>query len=294
MARTREDIKKEMTVPFMANVVLSAIYGFGPGSSFEQEFSILSLENIIFEIMAMAIMVVEQKFDFHSLEVDTKLLNQKHGRLPFYRTMALAFQYGHDLITDKDFYDNTAFTDVEIENSKIIKYAAVEETEDSLVILKIAGETNNVLSPISAEPLFAIKEYFKEVRPAGVSLNIINFEPDRLYVNLKIYRDPLVLNAEGQSILNANFPVDDAIDEYMKELPFNGEFIIAHFVDKLQKVPGVKIPHVLQVQSSWIDPTVNDYGELVPVDVKTIPVSGYFTVADVEGQPALINIEYVV
>ena len=74
----------------------------------------------------------------------------------------------------------------------------------------------------------------------------------------------------------------------MKELPFNGELIIQNLVDKLQQVPGVKIAHVLNVESSWIDPEVNDYGEPQPIDVKRIAVSGYYKVVDFE------NVTYVV
>jgi hypothetical protein len=159
----------------------------------------------------------------------------------------------------------------------------VEEKElatDTLVLLKVAGETDGDLAPIGAEPFDALKEYFKDARPAGVKLNIINYLPDLLWLNLRIYRNPLVIDANGMSIADGNYPVLDAIDQYMKELPFNGEFVIAHFVDKLQKVPGVNIPHVLNVETAWINPDTGGYGAPVPVSVKTIPVSGYFKVQE--------------
>jgi hypothetical protein len=117
---------------------------------------------------------------------------------------------------------------------------------------------------------------------------IVNHLPDILLLNLQIYRDPLVLDSSGMSILNGNYPVQDAINEYMKELPFNGELVLAHFVDKLQKAEGVVIPHLVNAESQAIDINTNEYMDAEPINVKTIPVSGYFTI------PNFDNVNYVV
>ena len=85
-----------------------------------------------------------------------------------------------------------------------------------------------------------------------------------------------------------NAPLRDAIKAYMKQLPFNGELILAHLVDHLQRVEGVIIPHIISAQSSWIDPTANGYQTAQPINVRAIPVSGYFEMVDFNG------IEYVV
>lgn len=248
-----------------------------------------SIYGLLFFIVASAIHLLELFFDAHKAEVDTAITNQKSGRATWYRTMALRFQYGFDLIADRDYFDNTGATDEQIENSQIIKYAAVEESDsESRLILKIAGETGGELAPIPQAERNAFDAYLNEFRFAGVKVTVINYEPDRLYLNLEIYRDPLVLDENGQSILTGEKPVEAAINEYMKELPFNGELIIQNLVDKLQQVPGVKIAHVLNVESSWIDPEVNDYGEPQPIDVKRIAVSGYYKVVDFE------NVTYVV
>lgn len=289
MGRSKTEIKNEMTARFMADPTLSEKYGFVLGASFEKEFSYLSFENILFEIVAFGMFLHEQIFDNHKKEIDDKLYNQKAGRAPWYRFMALQFQYGFDLITDTDRFNNAGATAQQIEDSKIIKYAAVVESEDeSRMILKIAGEQEDELAPIEAAKRESFDAYLEEIQFSGVNITVINYRHDQLFLNLRIYRDPLVLDANGMSILNANFPVQNAINEYMKELPFNGEFVVAHFVDKLQKVEGVKIPHVINIETSWIDPAVDDYGVPVPIDVKAIPVSGYFKVVDFE------SIEYVV
>ncbi|MBP4139615.1 nucleotidyltransferase, partial [Flavobacterium sp. P7388] len=124
MARTRTQIKTEITTPFMANESLAVKYGFALGASFDAEFSLVSLENILFEIVALAMFIHEQFFDQHAKEVDERLSNEKPGTLPWYRTMALRFQYGFDLAPQKDYFDNGTATPEQIESSKIIKYSA--------------------------------------------------------------------------------------------------------------------------------------------------------------------------
>jgi hypothetical protein len=286
MARTRTDIKLEMTSKFMANETLAANYGFTLGTLFSDEFSIVSFENILFDILSFSVFVLEQIFDTHKQEVDTIIEQKMPHRPSWYRTKALAFQYGFDLIKDSDKYDNTGFTEEQIANSKIIKYSAVTQNAGQ-VLIKIASESDGVLSPITAPQKAAFDTYVQEIADCGVKYIVINNLPDILLLNLQIFRDPLVLDANGMSILNANYPVQDAILEYMKELPFNGELVLAHLVDKLQQVDGVRIPNILNAESQIIDST-GQYLPAQPITVKTVPESGYFTI------PNFDNVSYVV
>ena len=201
----------------------------------------------------------------------------------------MAFQLGFDLKTDSDEFNNTGYSSEQIEASKIVKYSAVVEAEnDSRLIVKIAGETDGELNRLNEQQVASFKTYMQEVRDAGVKLTVINYEADKLFLDLQINYDPLVLSSNGQHLINANFPVVDAIKAYMKELPFNGELVLAHLVDKLQQVEGVRIPTIMSASTSWIDENTNSYGDPIGIAVKAIPVSGYFKVESFE------NIRYVV
>ncbi|MCV9929529.1 nucleotidyltransferase [Flavobacterium sp. LS1R49] len=292
MARKQTEIKKEITTSFMSNAVLATNYGFPINANFEDVFSKVSIENILFEIVAFSTWTLEVLFDFHKKENDEKIANQKSGTLPWYRTMALLFQYGFDLVKDKDYFNNEGVTDEQIEASKIIKYAAVAETDESdnksRVIIKIAGETNGKLSPITLDQKTTFeKTYIKDIKWAGISVTVINYLPDKLYLNIQIKRDALVLDKNGMSILYANFPVNDAIMEYMKELPFDGDLRLSALVDKLQIIPGVLDATILSAESAWINPQIDDYDNPQPIFISKIPVSGYFEVVTFD------NIKYV-
>ncbi|MDA6067987.1 nucleotidyltransferase [Flavobacterium sp. AC] len=290
MARTKTQIKTEMTKVFMANENYATSYGFVLGASFENEFSLVSLENILFEIVALAHYFHELFFDQHAKEVDERLANEKAGTLPWYRTMALRFQYGFDLMADKDYFENGNATIEEIENSKIIKYAAVNEaTDSSRVILKIAGEESGKLKEFTdPAQVEAIEFYFKRIKVAGTALTIINYKADKLFLNIKIKRDALVLNESGMSKLNADYPVNDALQEFMKELKFNGELQLSSLIDKIQLVPGVLDATLLSAASAWINPEINGYGDPQPINISKVAESGYFEIVTFD------NIAYVV
>jgi hypothetical protein len=285
MARTRQQIKDSITTQFMANETLAVRYGFPVGAIFEEHFSIVSIENFLFEIVATAIYLHEQIFAQHTIEIDEIIRNQKTGRLPWYREMALKFQYGFNLVADRDYYDNTGIDDALVASSKIIKYAAANEAEQSSrVILKIAGSDG----PVTDEQKTAFAAYVDEFKIAGTEVTIINYLPDRLYLSIQVKRDAQVLTETGMSALNGNYPVNEAIEEYLTELPFNGELKLSALVDKIQLVPGVLDVTVLSAETAWINPEVNDYGEPQPVFIAKIPESGYFEVVTYD------NIAYVV
>jgi hypothetical protein len=287
MARNRAAIKLEMTTAFMANESLAGTYGFTVGASFADEFSIVSFENILFDITSYFMFLLEQIFDTHKKEVDDIIEAKMPHRPSWYRSKAKAFQYGFDLIEDSDKYDNTGYTNDVVEASKIIKYSAVTQNGGQLLI-KIAAENGGVLAPITAPQKAAFDAYIAEIADCGVKYIVVNKQPDILLLNLQIYRDSLVIDGNGMSILNGNYPVQDGILEYMKELPFNGELVLAHLVDKLQQVEGVRIPHIVNAESQIIDINTNQYLPPQPINVKTVPESGYFTI------PNFDNVTYVV
>lgn len=279
MARSVEVIQEQILTSIENNTNLADL----------NSTSKVALYRLFAYIIAYAIYLHEVIFDTHKEEVDTAINNQKTGRLSWYRTVALNFQYGFDLLEDQDVFDNTGATEEQIADSKIIKYAAVNESDTSRVVIKIAREIDGELQPIDAAQRAAFDAYLEEVRYAGVKHTVVNYLPDKLFLNLQIERDPLVLDENGMSILNGNYPVQEAIEAYMKLLPFNGEFVVFDFLKYIEaNAEGVITPTAINIESSFIDPLTDAYGEPVSIPIKTIPFSGYFKVENYD------NISYVV
>ena len=229
-------------------------------------------------IIAVAIWSLEKLFDLHRADIDKRLAELKPHTARWYRSKALAFQYGFDLLTDSDKFNNTGHTEEQIEASKIVKYSAVVESpNEGRLIVKIAGEQGEQLQPITDAQKQAFEAYLQEIKDAGVRLSVVNYHPDVLHLQMKIVYDPLVLDSNGQSIIHATKPVETAIKEYLKRLPFNGELVLAHLIDELQQAEGVRIPHLVLAQSKNIT-SGGSYGDFETIEISKIPTAGYFTI----------------
>ncbi len=229
-------------------------------------------------IIAVAIWSLEKLFDQHRADIDKRLAELKPHTARWYRSKALAFQYGFDLLPDSDKFNNQGHTEKAIEASKIVKYSAVIESKnEGRLIVKIAGEQGEQLQPITDAQKQAFEAYLQEIKDAGVRLSVVNYQPDILHLQMKIVYDPLVLDSNGQSIIHATKPVEKAIKDYLKRLPFNGELVLAHLIDALQQAEGVKIPHLVLAQSKNITSS-GEYGAFETIEINKIPTAGYFTI----------------
>lgn len=277
--RTLEEIQNEIITAKESNPELSRLSSTSKSAIWR---------NLVYTI-SFAIWLLENIFQQHKKEVDTALLELTPHTPRWYRNKALAFQYGFDLLTDSDKYNNEGFTEEQIANSKIIKYSAVVEAEtESRLIIKIATEKNDELNPIDVQEQQTFEAYIKEIKDAGVRITVINYEPDILRLGIRIVRNPLVLDANGMSILTGKYPIQDDLQEFMKELPFNGELILQDLANKLEKTEGVKIVQIDYAQSKWIDADLGGYGSFENIDMRKVPVSGYFKIEDFN------NVSYVV
>lgn len=235
-------------------------------------------------IIAFAIDLLRQMFETHKTELNELIATKKIHSGIWIREQLLGFQLGFTLVPGTDRWYNTGKTEAEIEASKIIKYAAVTESVDEKrVICKIAGETDGELAPLGESEIEAVGNWLMKIKAAGVPYTVINYLPDLLQLNITIYRDPLVLTQSGTHRISGKEVVKDALKEFMKELPFNGELRIQELSNKLEQTEGVNLVSVGSVLSSWINPETGNYGDWEAVQVRKIAESGYFKIQDFNG-----------
>lgn len=282
--RTRAEIKREIVDAFMANEEMQQRYGFDPNQSFESQFSLVSYENVLFEIIAFSHYILEQIFGVHKRELDELIASKKLHNGIWIREQLLNFQYGFTLIPGTDIWNNVGKTEAEILQSKIIKYAAVtESSNEKRVICKVATEIDGELQPLTSDEIEAVSEWLMQIKAAGVPYTLINYLPDLLQLNIRIYRDPLVLTSNGVHRVDGTKPVEDALKAFMKELPFNGELRLQDLSNKLEQTEGVNLVQIDSVLTSWIDAGLGNYGDWEVVDVRKVPESGYFKIEDFNG-----------
>lgn len=280
MARTVTEIKKEMTDAFVANTAVRNTYGLTPGRSFEEEFSVASIESILFHCLAFGLFVIYSFFDLFKQEIDTSIINYTHPTLVWFAEKIKTFQYGDAPVAETDYYDNTGLTDAQIEVKRVIKYAAAIEQNFSNgrvgVRIKVAGEDvsgNRVKLPNAERD--AAREFLKIFKPAGTYCELTTDDPDYLKLSLKIYYNPLVLNNQGQRLDGTDFtPLQTAISNHLKNLPFNGRFNLTSLVDAMQAVDGIEDPRILSAQTKY---AALPYADVVD---EVIPDAGYLKIYD--------------
>lgn len=239
------------------------------------------------EVVGFAIWNFQEAARAYYSDVAELIRTQKVPSLRWYRDEAMRFQFGFPMYTEQIVFDNTGYTEDEIAASKIIKYCSATRSlvnNRYVIVLKIGTENAGEIVPVEPAQELAFAEYVEEFAPAGDYVVTVNFLPDLLRLNLRIFVDPLQIDsATGMHFLGGNYPVEDAIRAFLKNLPFNGELSIQRLEEAILAVPGVEDLKRISVESAWIDPATTGYGAFQPVQVVKIPRSGHFKIDNFAG-----------
>lgn len=236
MARSVAEIKKTMTDAFMADATIREKYGLSVNDTFSGKFSSVSIESILFFIVAACCHVLEMIFEQHKRDVEDKIAMAVVASVPWYYKMALAFQYGDSLVLNER---TQQYEYASIDESKqVVKYVAVRDKGTSVQIL-VSGDQGGSPVALSNDVLTVFKQYMNRVKVAGVILNITSKASDSLSITATITIDPLVLDGNGALLTDGSKPVEKAIKEHLKHIIYGGTFNKTKLVDAIQAVDGV-------------------------------------------------------
>ncbi|MBK5213648.1 MAG: hypothetical protein JJE55_08320 [Flavobacteriaceae bacterium] len=257
--RELKDIKNAMTATFVGSETVQLLYGLNPANTFEQEFSIYSIENIFFDIFAFAIWTLESLFYILKNQIDALIVANKHGKLEWYINTALNYQHGFELDDFGDYINGDA-TPEEIAASKIIANVAFEKSVirgHGVIRAKVVRLVADEYVQLLPEQLAGFHAYINRKTLFGLAVLSMSRPHDTLTVNMKIWYDPLVLDSNGSRLDGTDdAPAITAIKAYLKSVKFNGEFVGTKLVDEVQKVQGVAIPKLIGAagKSSFLSP----------------------------------------
>ncbi len=268
MARTIDKIKTDLKQAFMQETTLQEKYGFAANAAFDSTFSRFSIESILLYIIAASIWTLEKLFDTHTKEVTDHIATMKPHSLRWYVEKAKAFMYGVPLINGTDQHNTEGMTDEQINQAKIVTFAACTEANATLY-LKVAKAGP---APLTTDEKAAFVAYLHEIKDAGVRIDVISEQGDYLNLNMVIYYDPLLINANGENKATSNKVVEDAIKAYIENIPFNGEFRKNELEDAIQAVEGVVMVELGVVEHSETGED-GTFEEVIPY---CKPTSGYF------------------
>lgn len=274
MARTVEEIKKDMTAEFMKMEAVKSRYGLDGSKSFADCFSMASLENIIFYVFAVAVWALEKLFDLHRADVDARIEQLEPHTLRWYVSKAKAYMQGQKLVTDCDYYDTANMSEQDIAAAKVVKYAVATES-NTVVYIKVAREVDGNPAALTAGQLEGLTSYMNEIKDAGVSVQLRNEPADQMRISLLIYYDPtlLIIDANGNGSQNGKDPVRETTKQVIENLPFNGMFRKSDLMAALQALPCVEVADIKSVK---VKP--RNGAEWQTVEGYDRPFSGYYSI----------------
>lgn len=254
MARTLAEIKKQMTDAFLADSVIRERYGISDSKRFEEVFSKVSVESVIFYAVAMAAWTLETLFDLFKMEVNEQIAQNVVPTVRWYHTQAMGFQYGDALVYD-DGTEQFHYPSAD-ETKKVVRYCSIKDRGGSIQIL-VAGDAGGKPSILPEGALAAFKSYMNSIKVAGVILDVKSLPADNIRIVAMVQVDPQIIESSGRRIADGAYVVVEAIDAYLANIVYGGTFNKTKCVDAIQNVEGV------------IDVT------LTSVKAKTAPAENY-------------------
>ncbi|MBE6234746.1 MAG: hypothetical protein E7112_00755 [Bacteroidales bacterium] len=252
MARTIKEIKKGMTDQFMADPVMREKYGLSETDTFDSAFSLVSVESILFDIVAAAAYVLESIFDIFRKEVDGKVATAVVGTIPWYHRICLEYQHGDALVLNEA---TCMYEYPKVDESKrIIRYAACRDFGGGIYILVAGADAEGHPAALSNDVLTAFTEYVGRRKPAGIIADIYTSDPDDITISMTVQYDPMLMNADGSLIADpAVHPVKEAVNAYLAGIAYGGTFNKTRLTDAVQAAEGVVDLQLGQVMAKRAD-----------------------------------------
>lgn len=193
----------------------------------------------------------EQLWDVFAAEIEARIKSTRVHNETWYRDKALAYQHGFAL-GESDVYDNTGYTNEQIQASKIIANAAVVKLQQNgygIIRIKVVKKVDNELVPLTPEELAGFKAYMNIVGDAGTTVTSTSADADLLKIQIDVYYDATVLSASGARLdgTDAN-PLSNGIEAYLKSQVFNGRLIRRKLENHIEAIPGVVVP---KIRAMW-------------------------------------------
>ena len=268
MARTIAEIKAEIGAAYVSHETVRSAYGLDENASFDKVFSPISVESILFYVVAASIWALEQLFDRHTAEVERRIEDLRPHTLRWYVSKALGYMHNYKLVqTDgvvaADDYDTTGLSEGDIAAKKIIKYAVATETNAQVIIKVAKAKADGRPTPLTKNEKAGLEYYLSQIKDAGVYIKVLSEAADKMNVELVVLYDPSVLNAEfttgaddreeyRQLIItdpnNGKEVIKEAVQEVIARLPFNGEYRNSDLMAAVQAIEGVEVADIAAVQ----------------------------------------------
>ena len=234
---TTQEWKKKLTDEWLKQPGVKEIYGIDPDKTFDEQFSAVSIENLLFYAQAFGLMVLEKIVGDRIAKLEEHFNRLRPHTLNWYAGKIKAFQMGDTLPTDTDVYPNIN------KEKQVVKYCSLME-RNGVLSAKIAGQDKDGKpTRLSDDDVKKVSAYVSKIKDAGVRVLLSSGDADKFNVSLLIHYDPLK-RLEAKDIKKV-------VSEYLESMPFDGIYSNMALIDAIQKVDGVRVAEVLESSASY-------------------------------------------
>ncbi len=239
-----------MTEAFGANEDVVKAYGLTPGKTYDEQFSKVSIESLLFWSFSAGIAKLETIYDDHRKEVIDLIAASEPHTLFWYSNRAKSYLHGFSLKPYSDEFDTAGASDDDLARAHIVRYAVASEYQDT-VYLKVAGvDETGAPVVLSESVLSGIRSYIAQIKDAGVAVRVISAPGDDLDLSLEIYMQPSLLLDSGLPSQDRQREIRKVVERNTTSLPFDGVFRPSDLVVALSRVAGVESSVVTSASSS--------------------------------------------
>lgn len=276
MPRSISDIRREIAAAYIADPIIQHAYKLDPTKTYDEQFSKVSLESILFWAFASAVWTLEVLFDKHRTEVAQLVSEAEPHTLRWYAQRAKAYLHGYALPPYKDRYDLSSISPEEQERAAVVRYAVASEYQ-GVVNIKVAGAGKSG-QPIALDTniITSLTRYLEVIKDAGVQIRVSSGAGDELRLALTVYLTPSVL-IDGAPSEELDNRIRQAITRNVSDLPFDGVFRPADLVIELSRVIGVEASEVTSASAR-----PSSYDTFIPFTGYHRPASGYFILSNLD------------
>ena len=196
-------------------------------------------------ITAVAINLHEQFWDAMKIELEEIAAAAPTGNLKWLQAQVLKFQYSDSTPQVIELDANYAPRyPVEDEELRIISRCAVSQDGNRIVTVKVAK--SDPPEPLNNDQYDALNAYLNDdqlgIKFAGTLILIRNEQPDRVKITATIFYNGSYSTTIKQS-------VKDAINEYFKNIPFDGVFRNSSLLQAIKAVAGVEDVQLFEIKA---------------------------------------------
>jgi hypothetical protein len=229
--RTIQEIKKAMTDEIMINEGLVKAMGLNPEMEWESQVSSVGIINLLLYVVAVAQYATEWMFEQFKTDVEKRIDAALPGTISWYWNKVMNFQYG----TDLNQYGNYDLIDP---SRMIVSHCSVLEVYNGIMVKVNKGDDFDVLDEKEKNALAA---YLNRIKFAGTAVSVYSYQPDDLNLEIKIWRNPLVLNDDGSAVSgDGRNLIEEAVKKYLDGIVYGGRFNKTKLIDAIQSVEGVE------------------------------------------------------